>query len=504
VRAYGDINYQRIQQITRLLPGQLTEEVLQEFRQLISQCCTFVNDWDDPLITLNAIYVFGKKAAVYAAREKLITKITNDDSIHFLVRKCVDEESRLESSGWHQASASTTKKLNYELKEPDVLYFFAGATFEITFNKDGSFSNSQLAYLCEEQMPTQQQLDSFASLKLMVAPEGCKTVPENCTTKQSLEAHGWREKSIGVAPQRTQKVPHSSNLFGQRKQYGLQPRVSSTIHAIMGQTLAKLVTRIMRGSGTYALWLREQIVVLLSRTRRAQDIIFVGTPSQTIDALIDILQQRSQYTMYMAHILEQLAHHDHTPPRIDLSHNPYRTIDFALPVDTNAGYSYLLISTRDSSQTYIGQTINLHKRFQIHNRPCYKGTRQTGTIDLQPWAIFAFVCGFNGDQYFLLQFEKMWQNVVRRMPAATRTPGRIANELDSIVDRFRTTHDCHHLPLKIVRCMRMVVPNGQQNNNNNNNGDDENVGDDDNNSGIGVEESKEDPDDDDSDHHFAP
>ena len=50
VRASLDSNFRRIQDITRMLPTQLTQEILEEFKSLIIQNCTFVPNWNDPRI----------------------------------------------------------------------------------------------------------------------------------------------------------------------------------------------------------------------------------------------------------------------------------------------------------------------------------------------------------------------------------------------------------------------------------------------------------------------
>jgi hypothetical protein len=45
----------------------------------------------------------------------------------------------------------------------------------------------------------------------------------------------------------------------------------------------------------YRLWEKEQVVVLLSRTVSAKDIVFVGSPSprETIDAILQVIQSIS-------------------------------------------------------------------------------------------------------------------------------------------------------------------------------------------------------------------
>ena len=76
---------------------------------------------------------------------------------------------------WITATSRTTYILSHKVKEPEMLYFFPNAQYEITYNDpQGRFSQSQLAVLLT--MPTDAQLQKLASIKGLLAPEGCKTV----------------------------------------------------------------------------------------------------------------------------------------------------------------------------------------------------------------------------------------------------------------------------------------------------------------------------------------
>ena len=72
------------------------------------------------------------------------------------------------------------------------------------------------------------------------------------------------------------------NLNAQRKQYGLKPHVASTVQASMGDTLCRIAIEISSTEMNFKLWDKAQVVVLLSRTRYAKDIIFVGNERKTI------------------------------------------------------------------------------------------------------------------------------------------------------------------------------------------------------------------------------
>jgi hypothetical protein len=75
----------------------------------------------------------------------------------------------------------------------------------------------------------------------------------------------------------------------------------------MGAELDKLVTAVSKQNKDYGLWEKEQVMVILSRTKQARDLIFVGDQNDTLDALCELIQINSQYSKYMAYLLDQAA-----------------------------------------------------------------------------------------------------------------------------------------------------------------------------------------------------
>ena len=173
------------------------------------------------------------------------------------------------------------------MKEPNVLHFFPYAQYEITFNDpQGRFCQSQLAVLIST--PTQEQLDRFDAIEVMLAPEGCKTVSSELTGPEDFVKVGWKVIKIGCCFERSEDVGHG--VLGKRRQYGLKHRMACTIHASMGQNLSEIVTKVTSSTESdYFLWEKEQVVVLLSRTHYAKDIFFVGDPKDTSAALAELL-----------------------------------------------------------------------------------------------------------------------------------------------------------------------------------------------------------------------
>jgi hypothetical protein len=171
--------------------------------------------------------------------------------------------------------------------------------------------------------------------------------------------------------------------------------------------------------------------VMVSRTKFAKDLIFVGSRPKTLQIICDLIQVQSQYDDFINHVLEALSvQHDlHGRtlqlPRVVHERCHYlRPNDIPLPEAGN-GCCYLLVSTKNVQATYIGQTMRaLATRLHEHNTGC--GSEQTKSPILIPWGLLAFVTGFNADQLSLRCFEQVWEE--KRLRLFRRQVGQITTE----------------------------------------------------------------------------
>ena len=172
VRASGDPALQRIQDISRMLVSEYEENpsLISEFRQLLSDNCTFVDTWDDPIITSSILRVFGKHAAVRIAETKLLAQLeASNQQMQCSIAR--DYQLSLQShSTWATASARTTTFLNRNVKEMEVVHFYQNAVYELTYNEKGLFSQSQVAVLAR--MPTMDDLHNHRDIELYARAAG--------------------------------------------------------------------------------------------------------------------------------------------------------------------------------------------------------------------------------------------------------------------------------------------------------------------------------------------
>ena len=86
---------------------------------------------------------------------------------------------------------------------------------------------------------------------------------------------------------------------------------------------------------------------------------------------------------------------------------PYRIKDIQLP-NCNSGFVYMLGSIRLPHYTYIGTTINLRDRLNAHNSGY--GSSSTEPLFLRPFALLAYISGFNGGRRDLrFWLENKWK-----------------------------------------------------------------------------------------------
>jgi predicted GIY-YIG superfamily endonuclease len=456
VRAAQCPALQRLVQICRLSRPELTESVRKEFVQLIAQSCTFVPDWDDPRLRPDMLRMFATHSARREAESRLMTAVRKRFGSQLVMATSLDHEASVEGN-WVEASAATSRLLTKRVKEPRELYFYPRATYEITYNKAGHYAQSQLAVLAD--VPTLCQARSFEPVRVFVAPEGTKAIPENLVTERDFISAGFRIETVGKAPSRTQYI--GLGFQGKRVQYGLRHRIAATIHAGMGQDLPTVITKV-DGAEKYRLFQREQVVVLLSRTHFAKDIYFVGEPEATAEVLWDALNMRSAYDSYLEYLMKQLTNRGRASRyerEINLPRfHPCRPIDCGLPQDSS-GYVYILASVNRSyigQATYIGQAENLAKRFRKHLDG--SATEQTADPAMRPWMMLAYVSGFEGcSKAGRMFFETLWQgkrDEVAAKRGAPLTADQVADLGRKLVDdrKYSRSIDLHDKELRFHRC----------------------------------------------------
>ena len=73
VRAFGDMPFQRLQQIIQMHYSSYTDNILDELQQLLNDVPSYVEKWEDPLIIPDMYRIYGRKSPA----NKAITSFVN-------------------------------------------------------------------------------------------------------------------------------------------------------------------------------------------------------------------------------------------------------------------------------------------------------------------------------------------------------------------------------------------------------------------------------------------
>lgn len=115
--------------------------------------------------------------------------------------------SKTSHSDWVTASDAMSKGLDRVAKEALRVHFFSWVVYEMMHNDPIiGFSQSQIMVLADTPMEVMElNIRAQGKIKLMLAPEGCKGVPEGLACMGDLLAHGWKVIFMGyrVSPSRT-------------------------------------------------------------------------------------------------------------------------------------------------------------------------------------------------------------------------------------------------------------------------------------------------------------
>ena len=198
VRAISDPSWQRIQEIVRF-PNDIlfsNPHPKHEVINMVSQYCIFVSDWDSNPITPSTIILYARKVPAKEAMRQFVSGVLRNIHIS-LIRESTSqdlENLRFSLCEWYRAYESTSNQLDQQLKKSKSLLFFPGEKNEITYNKEGGFSQAQLALLID--VPTQVDLDFWRKIKVLIAPPGIKDIdydPTNSTEfhKELGFKDGW-------------------------------------------------------------------------------------------------------------------------------------------------------------------------------------------------------------------------------------------------------------------------------------------------------------------------
>jgi hypothetical protein len=345
---------------------------------------------------------------------------------------------------WILAVSQVSRRLDNALYEYALCRLFVNAVVRMTYNeRQGSvkFSQGQLAIVTR--LPDTSLPFARQRLTLRLAPPCFRQID-----LANIPSH-WQEVSVG--PRTTPAIVVGRGLqMGRRTQFPVRYHLTSTIHRIQGETVSIYATQISETDRHYRLWQKEQLTVLISRARQCADIIFVGSHSQTRDAIVKILSRTSKWDNIVENFISALDISSHPPVReIRMELHPFLPFYRELP-SACCGYVYLLVSIPDPHRCFIGEADDLKKCLREHNTGY--GAVATRSTEFHPWGVFAFICGFQYhgiDQQSAVHERQMFFSELR--VNLEHGPEYVYLELKEAVDVHARRHNARD-QLVIVKC----------------------------------------------------
>lgn len=229
-----------------------------------------------------------------------------------------------------------------------------------------------------------------------------------------------------------------------------------SIHKVMGADLNKLITCVT-GENCKP-WMAEQVTVLMTRTHTLAGTIFVGNKEETKRILTETLFKPCRFREYLSRVIHLLADGcgaqggaDGNFGGFDLTHLPWKPLDFELPSD-KSGVVYLLVSMKTRTDNYIGETEDLARRLRSHNSG--HGSQGSTSVNLRPWSVVAFVMGFDGKRWPRRHFERQWKELRDKYGGDGCTVGKIVELGEYLANQKNREFG---LNLRFVHCMEQSV-----------------------------------------------
>jgi hypothetical protein len=441
VRARED---EALQRINSDCHRELTESECSALADTVLNECRFEPDWSS--VPDTAVRIVPTKAAEASVMEEFLR---SRQTTSF---KAIDEVQN--GAMWVSASERISMQLNRNCYEYDVCKLYVNAVVRMTYNRrqDGItvFSQGQVAVVVK--LPDASDDIRDRRLTVRLAPPGMRQI-DPCNIGSD-----WPE--VEVSPRTTLPTVVGRCLqMGRHTQFPVRYYLASTIHRIQGDTVPLLATEMSLSKKSYRLWQREQFAVITSRVQKCRDLIFVGSRDDTRAAIEHIMGCSSKWDEFIEDYLNKLnvAIRLESTRRIVLDKHPFLPIYRELPSGA-CGYVYMLISISCMNRFYIGETTDLKSSLRKHNTGYGEG--ETRNTFLQPWGVYAFICGFpdvssDEGQEMRKQFVQVWRDGMDRQ--MTADDGFAVGVRKA--DEFMTRHRCELVAVKCGQCLLCTTIN---------------------------------------------
>ena len=427
--------------LEQLDESEISEREACEIAAMIVSNCKIRSSWDDDLDTF-CMRVFSTRAAEQQAVLEHTNKVRSNPESISVTMKADDEESSTGSSIWLPAITKNSSFIDRHCITPKNLLLYKGAVMRFTANlKHIQARQGQLCVILN--VPC----DSTTDLEVLIAPPGCRS--PNSFDEDTLLQCGWRKATVCKV---YSPVINNQATFLRRYFFPLKNYVASTIHKCLGDTFPEIITKISLTENNYKLWEKEQLLVLLSRVSKIDEITFVGEKQDIENTLATIIQKQSCWTIFINEFLTKISssQNRYCSSTLDLSSTQFQPWNIVLPED-DVGFVYLLVSTKKQNVFYVGETVCMRKSLREHNSGY--GSKETRPIERRPWAVFAFVTGFNTHNHTCNRLQRKELESIMHYKTASLGPNISASIVMQVFEencnKFAVDNN---LNMKVIQC----------------------------------------------------
>ena len=396
----------------------ITEDVALDIVKIISENCHFVPSWDQiprDSATLRVVPTKQAERKLINEHEDLIKR----SGLPNVTLKCSDEISRRGHNIWTKSTDELiTTYLNRQCLEPESLFLYEGAPMRIT-------RNDTRLNLCQGQLCVIQKVPQIVDLNvcLFVAPPCVRELPPvGVSGTRDYLSHGWRSLQVKKVDGMSHKYSHSFSV--RRIHFPLKPFEASTIHKCIGDDVPLLATQITTADPNekkmFKLWERNQLLVLLSRVQKLENLTFVGNKDLTLKTIEKICYNVNQWDFFIDSFVEQLANaNDESNNVLSIPQSEHVfPISRHYIADDNCCSVYVCLSLRDGSLE-IDCCTNVKLILQQMNS--FTSNLNASILARKPWALLcaAFFPSADGIDASLLALQTQWLRVAEENNAIT-------------------------------------------------------------------------------------
>ena len=336
VRSADDNNLRRAISLVR--NPIMTEEDIEELKQIISDGCNYVKSWNE--VPQSAMRIVSTRRAEKEVISKYLIGL-NANGIQLCEFQAIDEISNI-NGVWIPAQEYYSRTLDRACLEPFQVSIYPGAVVRMTYNQNygpAIFNQGQLALV--DTLPDQNLAQNDQTLGLVLIPPGTHNVDNRDSS--------W--KSISVKRHTTSPIPvGNGNQNARRIQWPITLNLASTVHKVIGLTCEAIGTELNQNMITLRLWQKEQFLVLISRVKRLNAIYFVGHKKNVLDCIDFVSRKPDKWRKHVYEVVHQCS--VNTPATEPIRLSPFQAFYQSLPA---AECVYILLS-QNGNKTYIGQT----------------------------------------------------------------------------------------------------------------------------------------------------